>query len=656
MPGVLASRDSIYVAKTVFVDGEKGYDALGAREDATKPFQTIPAGLAAMQDGDTLRVRPGTYSVAAVIDLPDLADIHIVHEPGVIVTSSDTRTYRRTSATALTRLVFEGGKIVNTNAAGYAILVNGAAVATPGYATGTGEIVIRDCEVSHASDTAINVTCAGTLYVEDVRAVGALVVREVGLATLRNFDGRRVSTFATRFDTGAALPDGFAGPGTLHVYSGKLGTVSLTGSLNATFDASCEAVDFGSARSAGDLTTGMMLVTDDLTISDTGTATRSDLNAIVGGDATFDAVTDFNGIIRGDLYLDAADSTVRGDIVGTVHEDGVGIATLYATSVLEAEIATIESEGLGRWTQIATGDYTHTAPSSSTLDVASSWADMAMWGRPIKWLSSASMYQSVIPLSQTEIAAFTPTGLAPAHSDDVGILIVDIVSDGDPMYHINFYSSMSKSAASLVAHTASFDDTLSAARNIVADNGSGLTGTITNNAGGLSATTLYIVTHFCAIVRGVSIAGATTTLTIAGAPLPTGANEIVALWIGDPSLVEQREYNYYSAWGGSLTTTLFYDCGQVAPQNRGPWSQIVEWNMATPAQGGTKVNLNNGTGLSTADGNNGLTMAVNNTWYTTGVAINNNAVMLPPDGDIDFEVTGTGASVGWSSNIVVVRM
>lgn len=51
--------------KTTIVDGIYGSDATGAREDSTRPFQTIQAALAVSVSGDIVLVLPGTYSLPA---------------------------------------------------------------------------------------------------------------------------------------------------------------------------------------------------------------------------------------------------------------------------------------------------------------------------------------------------------------------------------------------------------------------------------------------------------------------------------------------------------------------------------------------------------------------------------------------------------------
>jgi hypothetical protein len=58
-------------ANTVYVElAPKGNDATGTRGDASLPFASIKAGLAACQDGDCLRIGPGTFTIADVAEVP----------------------------------------------------------------------------------------------------------------------------------------------------------------------------------------------------------------------------------------------------------------------------------------------------------------------------------------------------------------------------------------------------------------------------------------------------------------------------------------------------------------------------------------------------------------------------------------------------------
>ena len=344
--------DTYLVAKTVFVDGTNG-TASGTRGDASDPFATIAQGLAAMQSGDTLHVRPGSYSEQCTI--PNLAVVHVVLEPGVTITSSEATTIVRSSSTALTTFTLDGGgaTIANTHATGDVISLNGASVAAPGYGTGTGKIEIRNVRLSpnDTAQEALALTCLGTVFLEDVRGAGKVTAAQVGLLDARNVDQYRVSAsaFTVGFNTGATLPTGYAGPGTLHCYSCKTGAVTLTGSLAATFDASCELASLTSTRSAGLLETGYFHIDGGLSINESGTATNS-ITGEVDGNVTATTAVNFDGLIRGDITASAGASVVRGTIVGTATEAGGTINKTATFGALDTRVTAVEGEpGLPRY-------------------------------------------------------------------------------------------------------------------------------------------------------------------------------------------------------------------------------------------------------------------------------------------------------------------
>lgn len=63
--GGVSSTSVLYTANTIYVDNDNGDDALGSRGRLDRPYQSIPSALAALEDGDTLVIRPGRYEVAA---------------------------------------------------------------------------------------------------------------------------------------------------------------------------------------------------------------------------------------------------------------------------------------------------------------------------------------------------------------------------------------------------------------------------------------------------------------------------------------------------------------------------------------------------------------------------------------------------------------
>lgn len=75
------------VGQTLFVDPVNGDDLTAQRERLDLPYESIPAAVAAMLDGDEIVLLPGTHVVAATINLPLLANLAIVSWGGRSVTT-----------------------------------------------------------------------------------------------------------------------------------------------------------------------------------------------------------------------------------------------------------------------------------------------------------------------------------------------------------------------------------------------------------------------------------------------------------------------------------------------------------------------------------------------------------------------------------------
>lgn len=56
-------RPPIYTNNTIWVDNTFGDDTTGAREDYNRPFKNVNPALDASISGDTVRIRPGNYSI-----------------------------------------------------------------------------------------------------------------------------------------------------------------------------------------------------------------------------------------------------------------------------------------------------------------------------------------------------------------------------------------------------------------------------------------------------------------------------------------------------------------------------------------------------------------------------------------------------------------
>lgn len=101
---------NIINTKVVYVDANSGNDATALRGYRNKPFQTLNAAIAAIQDGDTLHVFPGDYTSS----VSTTTAFHIYCENGV------TWTYTVRLATTLTNpqklnWTFDVLKTTNTN-------------------------------------------------------------------------------------------------------------------------------------------------------------------------------------------------------------------------------------------------------------------------------------------------------------------------------------------------------------------------------------------------------------------------------------------------------------------------------------------------------------------------------------------------------------
>jgi hypothetical protein len=85
------------IGNTLYVDAERGNDSTGAA-DGSKPYLTIGAAKTAASSGDTIVVRPGSYTVSATI-LKN--GVNWYFEPGTIVTATSTASVIGDSASAV---------------------------------------------------------------------------------------------------------------------------------------------------------------------------------------------------------------------------------------------------------------------------------------------------------------------------------------------------------------------------------------------------------------------------------------------------------------------------------------------------------------------------------------------------------------------------
>jgi len=231
---------------TVYVTAG-GNNATGVRGNPLFPYLTLEAAFAVVQSGDVVDVGVGTF--AGGLALPDVA-VCTVRGQGesTVITHTGGSVLYRTSATALTSLTVERCWIVNTGTSASGLFVDGS---TADYALTSPGVVLREVRVTHddPSRAAIAVRVCGYVYAEDVIVgEGITDIDECGVVELRD----AASPQALNVDfTAGTLPDGFTDC-QLHVYSGKFDDVTITGVVDATFDASCELTgDFAMTGDTG---------------------------------------------------------------------------------------------------------------------------------------------------------------------------------------------------------------------------------------------------------------------------------------------------------------------------------------------------------------------------------------------------------------------
>lgn len=69
-PGVKWDYASVPTGNMLWVDAVNGNDTTGTRGDASKPYLTVEKALTVASSGDTVVVRPGTYTLSTVIAIP----------------------------------------------------------------------------------------------------------------------------------------------------------------------------------------------------------------------------------------------------------------------------------------------------------------------------------------------------------------------------------------------------------------------------------------------------------------------------------------------------------------------------------------------------------------------------------------------------------
>ena len=228
---------AVDLGTVLYVDSEDGTSG-GTRGDLSKTYDTITRALGDAATGDIVMVGPGTY--AENLTIPNIASLTIKGAGRVSkIVGTGATTITRVSSSALTRLEIADLWITNTSTAGIPINLDGTNVSTAGYAVGSGMVELRNLFVEPASAgvDAMAINCVGRLYVQDVRAKGVVDLDDIGEARLRNLDQYNVSTSVLSVKYGTTEPAGYSACD-LDLFSCKPGDITVTGVVNAVFDAS----------------------------------------------------------------------------------------------------------------------------------------------------------------------------------------------------------------------------------------------------------------------------------------------------------------------------------------------------------------------------------------------------------------------------------
>ena len=97
----------------IYVDSTNGDDATGERNFVNKPFQTIAAAYAVYQEGDIIRVLPGTYNVTTTLVLSVFDEVHFDFEEGAIMTGDVSGPLFSTATTTLVYFIHGRGEFRN---------------------------------------------------------------------------------------------------------------------------------------------------------------------------------------------------------------------------------------------------------------------------------------------------------------------------------------------------------------------------------------------------------------------------------------------------------------------------------------------------------------------------------------------------------------
>lgn len=230
------------------------------------------------------------------------------------------------------------------------------------------------------------------------------------------------------------------------------------------------------------------------------------------------------------------------------------------------------------WKLIPPNNYSSTPPTSSTISTNVDYSKIIKPGFPIRIFDNdgyvrGAGYYIVGPLSNV-------TGLSSSSVDYLGRIYITIANEGGGFYSASLYKDSSKSAASEIAFTASFNATGEQALTEI--NSSGIGGTLTITALD-SSSDIYVDMYKWELVSNIT----STTITLLPATLTIGYSSIISMWYGSPNKVQQLQYTIPGNYAAAATTTLLADSGmysrwQGADCRITSLSLIVDQISATP--------------------------------------------------------------------------
>lgn len=145
---------------------------------------------------------------------------------------------------------------------------------------------------------------------------------------------------------------------------------------------------------------------------------------------------------------------------------------------------------------------------------------------------------------------------------------------------------------------------------------------------------------------GIITTMAAGLMTIAGAPLTTGDGDLEELYVGDPRKVHVFSFHVAGEFADGAETGLLASDAKQPFDWELPAACLVKFRVyADTADNTPDINVTvAGSAVCTSNGNDGLTLAAAQTWYTTVVDINTTNYSIAYDEAVEIATTaGAGA-------------